>query len=399
MGAIDLVHTLSYKGMGAFPNLGSNLPTQLWIIARYLESTGLFVSTFFPICYTEGSGLTVFKIASEYAIVSFLAFSLVRMYQERFLLERYVFLLVCFAIVLTASSELSFTLYNDVYGAFNMLGHLLKLISFYLIYLSVVRTGITVPHALLFRATKESENRLRKAVEEKKHELLRLQERVLEIERGAAFGEVAASVIHDIKTPMQALLNLAFMLRESDAVKKDEKLKAILDRIEKQISYLKMVILELNSFTKPMSPSIAPVDLNTVLSGAITSIEIPSSIKTEIKLQGGLPKILVDPVFMQRVLINLIVNAVEAMPNGGILKISAYKEGNKVLVNVSDTGVGIDPDDREKIFRPMFTTKKSGAGLGLAISKRLLESIGGSIEFTSEPGKGTVFSLRLPTSE
>ncbi|MEM2125383.1 MAG: MASE3 domain-containing protein [Candidatus Methanosuratincola sp.] len=429
VGTIDLFHTLAYKGMGVLPNFDSNLPTQLWIVARYLESTGLFVSTFFlkrkvrpfltlslyaavssivllsvfsglfPICYIEGSGLTVFKIASEYVIVSILALSIIRMYRVRFSLERYVFLLVCSAIVLTAFSELSFTLYVDVYGAFNMLGHTLKLVSFYLIYLSVVRTGIAVPHALLFRATKESEDRLRKAVEEKTRELLRLQERFLEVERGAAFGEMAASVIHDIKTPMQSLLNLVFMLRESDTIKKDEKLIEILDRIEQQISYLNIVALELKSFAKPMKPSIAPVELNRILHGALTSIEIPSSIRAEVKLPDGLPKILADPVFMQRVLANLIQNALEAMPNGGILQVSASKEGNQIVVNVSDTGVGIDPDNRDKIFSPMFTTKKGGTGLGLAISKRLLEAIGGSIEFASEPGKGTVFILRIPASE
>lgn len=356
-------------------------------------------SGLFPDCYIEGSGLTVFKIASEYIIVSILAFSLIRMYQMRSSLERYVFLLVCSAIVLTAFSELSFTLYIDVYGAFNMLGHLLKLVSFYLIYLSVVRTGIAVPHALLFRATKDSEDRLRRVVEEKTRELLRLQERFLEVERGAAFGEIAASVIHDMKTPMQALLNLVFMLRESDAVGRDEKLKAILDRIEQQISYINRVTLELKSFAKPMKPSIAPVELDTLLRGALTSNEIPRTIRTEVNLPDGLPKILVDPVFMQRVLVNLILNAIEAMPNGGLLQVSAYKEGNQVVVNVADTGIGIDPENRDRIFRPMFTTKKGGTGLGLAISKRLLESIGGSIDFASEPGKGTTFRLRIPASE
>ena len=429
VGIIDLFHTLAYKGMGVFPGFDSNLPTQLWITARYFESTGLLISTVFlkrklrpalalalyasatsiallsifsrsfPVCYIEGYGLTVFKVASEYIIVLVLALSIIRIYRLRSLFDRHVLFLVSSSIAVTAFSELSFTLYLDVYGLFNMLGHILKLISFYLIYLSIVRVGITIPHALLFRATKENEERLQRIVEEKTRGILKLQERLLEIERGAAFGEVAASVIHDMKSPMQTLLNLVFMLRNSESVGRDEKLKGILDRIDQQISYLNNVTLELKQYAKPMKPSISPVDLNELLRGVLKSIEIPSNIKAEINLPEGLPKILADPIFMQRTFHNVILNAIEAMPGGGILRVSAEKEGNQLVVTVSDTGVGIAPEDKEKIFRPMFTTKKGGTGLGLAISKRLLESIGGSIDFTSEKGKGTTFRIRIPASD
>ncbi|RWX73113.1 MAG: hypothetical protein Metus_1087 [Candidatus Methanosuratincola subterraneus] len=429
VGIIDLFHTLAYKGMGVFPGFDSNLPTQLWITARYFESTGLLISTVFlkrklrpalalalyasatsiallsifsrsfPVCYIEGYGLTVFKVASEYIIILVLALSIIRIYRLRPLFDRHVLLLVSSSIAVTAFSELSFTLYLDVYGLFNMLGHILKLISFYLIYLSIVRVGITIPHALLFRATKENEERLQRIVEEKTRGILKLQERLLEIERGAAFGEVAASVIHDMKSPMQTLLNLVFMLRNSESVGRDEKLKGILDRIDQQISYLNNVTLELKQYAKPMKPSISPVDLNELLLGVLKSIEIPSNIKAEINLPEGLPRILADPIFMQRTFHNVILNAIEAMPGGGILRVSAEKEGNQLVVTVSDTGVGIAPEDKEKLFRPMFTTKKGGTGLGLAISKRLLESIGGSIDFTSEKGKGTTFRIRIPASD
>lgn len=429
VGIIDLFHTLAYKGMGVFPGFDSNLPTQLWITARYFESTGLLISTAFlkrklrsklafslyasatsvallsifsgsfPACYIEGYGLTVFKVASEYIIVLVLAISMIRIYRLRSSFDRHVFLLVCSAIAITAFSELSFTLYVDVYGVLNMLGHILKLFSFYLIYLSVVKVGITTPHALLFRFTKENEERLKRAVEEKARGILKLQERLLEVERGAAFGEVTASVIHDIKSPMQALLNLVFMLRDSESIGRDEKLKGILDRIDQQISYLNDVTLELKQYARPMKPSISPLDLNELLRGVLMSIEIPSNIRAEINLPEGLPKILADPVFMQRTLHNVILNAIEAMPSGGILQVSAEKEGNQLVVNVSDTGVGIAPEDKEKIFSPSFTTKKGGTGLGLAISKRLLESIGGSIDFISEKGKGTTFRIRIPAAD
>jgi signal transduction histidine kinase len=372
-------------------------------LALYASATSIALlsifSRSFPVCYIEGYGLTVFKVASEYIIVLVLALSIIRIYRLRSLFDRHVLFLVSSSIAVTAFSELSFTLYLDVYGLFNMLGHILKLISFYLIYMSIVRVGITIPHALLFRATKENEERLQRIVEEKTRGILKLQERLLEIERGAAFGEVAASVIHDMKSPMQTLLNLVFMLRNSESVGRDEKLKGILDRIDQQISYLNNVTLELKQYAKPMKPSISPVDLNELLLGVLKSIEIPSNIKAEINLPEGLPRILADPIFMQRTFHNVILNAIEAMPGGGILRVSAEKEGNQLVVTVSDTGVGIAPEDKEKLFRPMFTTKKGGTGLGLAISKRLLESIGGSIDFTSEKGKGTTFRIRIPASD
>ncbi|MEN3007419.1 MAG: ATP-binding protein, partial [Candidatus Methanosuratincola petrocarbonis] len=96
---------------------------------------------------------------------------------------------------------------------------------------------------------------------------------------------------------------------------------------------------------------------------------------------------------------NVILNAIEAMPAGGVLRISANKEGNQVVVSISDTGTGIAPENKDKLFRPFFTTKKGGTGLGLAINKRLLESMGGSIDFTTELGKGTTFRMRIPASD
>ncbi|MDI9644526.1 MAG: MASE3 domain-containing protein [Candidatus Verstraetearchaeota archaeon] len=427
VGMIDLLHTLAYKGMGVFYSFDSNLPTQLWIAARYLESSGLLISSFFvkrrlnpvvafliyaaasslmllaifmgafPDCYVEGQGLTSFKIASEYVITLILCLSIARFYQQREALDRSILLLVYAAISLTAISELSFTLYTDVYGAFNMLGHLLKLISFYLICISIVQVGITTPHALLFRATKENEERLQQAVEQKRLELSKLQERLLEIERSATFGEVASSVIHDIRTPLQALLNLVFMLKESDAVK-DEKLRSILDRINFQIAFLNGVTMELKSFARPMNPSIVPVDLNALIRERLTSIQIPGNIRLEANLPEA-QKVLADPFYLQRILTNLFVNAIEAMPDGGTLEVSARREDGYVVVEVTDTGVGIPPENRSRIFTPMFTTKKEGTGLGLAISMRLLKSMGGTMDFTSEPGKGTTFYMRLPAAD
>ncbi|MGB9875854.1 MAG: MASE3 domain-containing protein [bacterium] len=193
---IDLVHTLAYKGMGVFPEFTANLPTQLWIGARYLESLSLllaplflehsfeprqvmlvyslavallFLSIFlfniFPACYVEGKGLTPFKIASEYIISGILLLSMFLYLRKRGGFPKESLRLIELSILFTVFSEIAFTQYVGVYEFANMLGHIFKVISFYLIYLAIVSTGLRRPLDLLWRALKESEEKYRTLVE------------------------------------------------------------------------------------------------------------------------------------------------------------------------------------------------------------------------------------------
>ena len=203
VGGVDLLHTLAYGGMGVFQAGGANLATQLWICGRGLESVSLmiapvlFVRRFkhpailfsvfaaitaalllsvfayklpavawlsFPMCHT-GQHLTSFKIVSEYVICGILILSLVTLVARRKHLDRDIGLLVLASIVVTILSELSFTLYKDPRGTFNMIGHLLKVVSFYLIYRALIATGLTKPYRLLFRQVTQSERQLQFARE------------------------------------------------------------------------------------------------------------------------------------------------------------------------------------------------------------------------------------------
>jgi hypothetical protein len=192
VGVIDLVHTLAYKGMGVFPGFGANLPTQLWIAARYLESVSLLLAPWclnrrlnpgavfagyslvfillllsifnwqiFPVCFVEGVGLTTFKKTSEYAICGILAGALALLWRRRGEFDREVFRLIAWSIILTVGSELAFTFYVSVYGLSNFIGHILKILSFYLIYKALIETGLVKPYNLLFRNLKRSEEALR----------------------------------------------------------------------------------------------------------------------------------------------------------------------------------------------------------------------------------------------
>jgi len=184
IGFIDTIHTFAYKGMGIFRGYDSNLPTQLWIAARYVGSITLLLAPFFtarklragrtfmaysvvsflllfaifyrifPDCFIEGQGLTAFKVTSEYIISAILLVSLVFLYQKRTYFDPYILKLLTASTVTVIASEMSFTLYTDVYGFSNMLGHVLKIVSFYLIYKAIIVTGLDSPYSMLFRDLK-----------------------------------------------------------------------------------------------------------------------------------------------------------------------------------------------------------------------------------------------------
>ena len=122
---------------------------------------------------------------------------------------------------------------------------------------------------------------------------------------------------------------------------------------------------------------------------------IPSNLKVSIIAEERMPLFDCDLLMLKRVLVNLIQNAVQAMPNGGKLTLHAYKEANYIVVAVKDTGVGIPEEVKPKLFTPMFTTKAKGQGFGLAVVKRMTEALGGKVTFESQEGKGTTFMIRL----
>lgn len=189
---IDTVHTLAYKGMGVFQGYDANLPTQLWIMARYVESCSLLFAPFFferkirvnllffiytliisllfglifywpiyPDCFIEGEGLTPFKKISEYIISFILLGSMLLVIRKKNEFDRSVLILVIWSIITTIISELAFTFYISVYGLSNLIGHIFKIISFYLIYKAIIETGLTKPYDILWRRLKLSEEQMR----------------------------------------------------------------------------------------------------------------------------------------------------------------------------------------------------------------------------------------------
>lgn len=195
IAGIDLVHTMAYSGMNIFPGYGANLPTELWIAARYLESITLLAAPLamavtisphrvfggyaaifallllsiffgiFPDCFVEGQGLTPFKIGSEYLISAILVAAALLLYRRRDLFERSVLHLMLASIGVTILAELAFTSYASVYGFSNLVGHVLKIVSFALIYVAVVETGLRRPVATFNKTLSDSEQRYRTFVQ------------------------------------------------------------------------------------------------------------------------------------------------------------------------------------------------------------------------------------------
>ena len=218
-------------------------------------------------------------------------------------------------------------------------------------------------------------------------------------ERLAAIGATAGMVGHDIRNPLQAMISDVYLLESeltsmSESEKKDE-LKESLDGIEKNIDYINKIVADLQDYARQLNPEYTEIDLPDVISGIFEAISFPDNIKLSIDLKDC-PILKSDPMFIKRALTNLVNNAIQAMPDGGELKITGFQKEGKVHITVSDTGIGIPEEVKPKLFTPMITTKSKGQGLGLAVVKRLIEALDGTVTFESQEGKGTKFTINIP---
>jgi PAS domain S-box-containing protein len=224
------------------------------------------------------------------------------------------------------------------------------------------------------------------------------EEQRLRLEKMATIGEVATMVAHDLRNPLTAIRNASFYIRKNCPHQTDAGCVDVLEMlniIEQETIFADNIVNDLLGFTARELTQKQKQDINKLLESSLKRFNIPDDIEIEKNFSED-ASVTVDSKQIERLFVNLLRNAVQAMAEGGRLTITTKKEEDHLTVAIADTGVGVPKENTSKLFQPLFTTKSKGIGLGLAISKRIATQHAGTIDVASEVGKGTTFTLKLP---
>lgn len=426
VAGLTVLHTLAYKGLGVFPETGANLPTQLWIAIIYLHSLTFLLASFFigrsfrigyviggyvvatvlllasifywrifPDCYIEGQGLTPFKVVSEYIVSLIFLISIGLLVKHRQKFEPDVLGLLIIAIVFNIAAEMAFTIYVDVYGLSNLIGHLLRLISVWLIYKAIVETGLVKPHYLLFRNLKQSEETLRRQTAE-------LQARNNEL------GAFAHTVAHDLKNPVAHIVSAAELLLEYDAsLAKDER-QQTLEIIRGSGFKMSEMITDLLLLAEIRHTDVLskPLNMTVIVEEAMNRLApLLQAQQVELILPEEWPVALGYAPWVEGVWVNYMSNAIKYGGEPPRLELGAACQSNKIIrFWVADNGPGLSPEVQSRLFMP-FTRldqlRNKGHGLGLSIVQQIVTKLGGEVGVESEgiPGRGCRFYFTLPAAK
>ncbi len=248
-------------------------------------------------------------------------------------------------------------------------------------------------------ALKLHRDHLEELVQERTKELQDIQEELFRKERLAVLGQLAGGVGHELRNPMGVISNAVYYLKTTLSTD-DETTKEYLDIISTMTQNMNKIISDLLELSHVNTGDREEIAITDLVDKALEDQYPPKNLDTDARISSQLPAAFVDPEQISLVLANLLNNAYQAMPDGGNLSIySQPVEKDLVAISISDTGCGISGGKIEKIFEPLFTTKGSGIGLGLSVSKNLAEINGGRIEVKSDEGKGSTFTLILPTTK
>ncbi len=421
-GFIDLLHTFTYKGINIFflpeKNI-TNYPTQLWVAARYMQSISLLIAPFFlnrklniscviltfhliiiavvlsifywhnfPDCYLDGIGLTPFKKVSEYIISFILIGSIFTLWKHKSEFDHDLMHLITLSILATILSELAFTFYIGVFDFSNMIGHLFKIVAFFLIYKAIIVAGLQKPVEVLFHDLNQSRKKLlehkdkleaevKKAVTEfeERNKMLILQS------RHAQLGEMIAAITHQWKQPLNQISVLSTALIDAWNYNALDQ-----EFLEKSINNISSVVNDmndiLNDFRNFYAPQISNADfdladikkpLQSLIGRRLEkyNIDLMLDIKPGLILNGKINEII-------QILLILINNAVDAISELEVKKGRIYvitrKHESSISMFVRDNGGGIELNMIENLFQPYFTTKgEKGTGMGLFLARTIIE--------------------------
>jgi signal transduction histidine kinase len=237
---------------------------------------------------------------------------------------------------------------------------------------------------------------------EGEEEKSKLEQQLVHADRLSTIGELAAGVAHELNEPLSSILGFAQLGKDCPGL--PEQAERDFEKVIRASLYAREVIRKLMVFSRQMPSKKSAINLNEVVEDALNFLEARcSKAGTQVvcELAPRLPEVSADPAQLKQVLVNLIVNAMQAMPDGGTLTVSTRTSDGFVSLVVRDTGVGMSPEVQEKIFLPFFSTKDvdEGTGLGLAVVHGIVNSHGGSIHVETQPGQGTQFRILFPTAD
>ena len=245
-------------------------------------------------------------------------------------------------------------------------------------------------------ALQEYSERLEEMVEARTHELHQAQEQLIRHERLAILGQLGGGIAHELRTPLGAIKNMAYFLNMV-LDKPDDEIKEALEVIDKEVNTSAKIINSLLDYARPSPPMHVLVDINYILRRVIERAQVPNNIQVMEQLDEEIESIYADPDKLTQIFLNLITNAIQAMPKGGQLSIKSGEIGSEhIFAVITDTGLGISVENQKKLFQPLFTTKARGIGLGLSLVKMMIEEHEGRIEVESEEGLGSTFTVIFP---
>jgi len=256
-------------------------------------------------------------------------------------------------------------------------------------------------------ALKEYSGQLEEKVEERTRELQDAQERLVYKDKLAVLGQLAGGMSHELRNPLGAIKNAAYFLNMA-LEKPEPEVKEAVEILEKEVRTSERIMNSLLDFARPKPPALRKLRINDVLKEVLSRTNVPDlpaapnaaqagNVEVVTQLDETLPTVLADPDQLSQAFGNIILNAIQAMVEGGQLSIKTSASPEWVIASFADTGVGIPKENLGKIFEPLFTSKAKGIGLGLALAKILIEGHGGTIEVKSTEGRGSMFTVRLPS--
>jgi signal transduction histidine kinase len=428
VAVLDVFHTLSFRGMGVLSNSQDDA-TRLWIAARGLQAAAtlafallagrrravpsflafiviggltilallsVFWWNVFPLCFVEGVGVTPFKKAAEYVISAVLALSILLVARNPAAMNQRERTLLCSAFALTIASELVLTLYVSAYGYQNLIGHYLKIAAFFLVYQALFSGKIRGRLAL---------------VEELQGAKIRLESREADLRMANLSKDKFFSILaHDLRNPVGGIVNISELLVRSfdklEPARVRELCGLLHDGATQSAELLECILQWARAQTGRLEVRPSRIQLAELAQG-IVDLQASVARAKDIRIAARVPfhsSAYADENMVATVLRNLVSNAVKFTPRGGEVVVTAREEGDWQMLSVTDTGVGMGPEELKKLFRIDVhfscpgTDSERGNGMGLILCKELVDLNKGGLAVASELTRGSTFTVHLPLS-